>query len=44
MSSCVLLRSLTYMKKYADLKKHVKYAEDEESIYIKDIDDEEIIY
>jgi len=32
------------LKKYSDLKKHVKYGDDEESIYIKDIDDEEILY
>ena len=32
------------MKKYPDLKKHVKYSDDEGSIYIKDTDDEEIIY
>jgi len=32
------------LKKYPDLKKHMKYGDDEESIYIKDIDDEEILY
>ena len=32
------------LKKYSDLKKHLKYGDDGESIYIKDIDDEEILY